>query len=442
MTHAAELRTAATRTPDTALAALLTVLADAAEYPSDAAIGLTGAVLHRALAVARQTREECLMPDTTPTTEGRCPNCNHPKHLPGTECDGGVDHGPKRWHRCLCLARPGAALSCPPQMNCQGGTLGYSDIWYLQHGHSLMTADGVVSPEALKTTPVCGTTDQQPTPPPTEPCDEHGAHCRTADWTPRGTDQQPVTAPAGTELRDHLRREFGKVLRRWGLLDEVNDPAAAEEFAVTDLLSVLPAPTDRAAAVQPADRRARYATAISRWHRDPEQPLYAQGADAVMAVADTEQAALRAEVEGLDEALRGAIAVSEKDGARLRAERDDATHDAAKHGGRYNEACATIDRLRAEVERLRTDRATVYREAADAVDRVRAIATRLEEFAENALKTGDRQLYTAIAADVRNALDQPQQPTTTPVHLPKGTNPDYPFLCPGPTEPTTTEATA
>ncbi|MEH0542960.1 hypothetical protein QA802_07725 [Streptomyces sp. B21-105] len=41
------------------------------------------------------------------------------------------------------------------------------------------------------------------------------------------------------------------------------------------------------------ERRERYATAISKWHRDPERPLYAQGADAVIAVADAEQAELR-----------------------------------------------------------------------------------------------------------------------------------------------------
>ena len=41
------------------------------------------------------------------------------------------------------------------------------------------------------------------------------------------------------------------------------------------------------------ERRERYATAISKWHRDPEQPLYTQGADAVIAIADAEQAELR-----------------------------------------------------------------------------------------------------------------------------------------------------
>lgn len=86
-------------------------------------------------------------------TDASCPNCSHRQHLPGTECDARIEHGPNRMHLCLCLARPGAALSCPPQMDCRGGTLGYADIWYLQHGHSLIGVDGAISPEVLKTSP-------------------------------------------------------------------------------------------------------------------------------------------------------------------------------------------------------------------------------------------------------------------------------------------------
>lgn len=42
------------------------------------------------------------------------------------------------------------------------------------------------------------------------------------------------------------------------------------------------------AGAQPAgtDLRDRIASAISKWHRDPEQPLYTQGADAVLAALD------------------------------------------------------------------------------------------------------------------------------------------------------------
>ncbi|MEV6124404.1 hypothetical protein AB0M23_28505 [Streptomyces sp. NPDC052077] len=39
------------------------------------------------------------------------------------------------------------------------------------------------------------------------------------------------------------------------------------------------------------------------------------------------------------------------------------------------------------------------------IERVRALATRFEEFAENALKTDDRELYRAIAGDIRTQLD-------------------------------------
>ncbi|MFE9855535.1 helix-turn-helix domain-containing protein [Streptomyces sp. NPDC005780] len=43
-------------------------------------------------------------------------------------------------------------------------------------------------------------------------------------------------------------------------------------------------------------------------------------------------------------------------------------------------------------------------------ERVRKLATRLEEFAENALRVDDSQLYAALATDLRTALDA--QPTT------------------------------
>ncbi|UPZ27698.1 hypothetical protein MUK60_07600 [Streptomyces sp. LRE541] len=68
--------------------------------------------------------------------------------------------------------------------------------------------------------------------------------------------------------------------------DEPAARANATEAAAA-LAAALPGPAD-------ADRRDRYATAISKWHRDPEQSLYTQGAAAVMAVADAEQAELRA----------------------------------------------------------------------------------------------------------------------------------------------------
>ncbi|MFC9736211.1 hypothetical protein ACFWG5_34330 [Streptomyces hydrogenans] len=67
-----------------------------------------------------------------PVPQAACPWCKHAAHHPGTECEAGVEHGPKRWHRCLCLNLVGADHACHPQMDCQGGTLGYSDVWHLQ----------------------------------------------------------------------------------------------------------------------------------------------------------------------------------------------------------------------------------------------------------------------------------------------------------------------
>lgn len=40
-----------------------------------------------------------------------------------------------------------------------------------------------------------------------------------------------------------------------------------------------------------------------------------------------------------------------------------------------------------------------------AIERARSLATRLEEFAENALRNDDRDLYAAIAADLRKRLE-------------------------------------
>jgi hypothetical protein len=91
---------------------------------------------------------------TNPTdTIAICPGCQHPAHDPDVECEGGVDHGSKHWHRCLCLNRPGSSTACHPLMDCQGGKLGYSDIWYLQRGHTLSSADGPVTPDALTAPP-------------------------------------------------------------------------------------------------------------------------------------------------------------------------------------------------------------------------------------------------------------------------------------------------
>ncbi|MFJ9114461.1 hypothetical protein ACIRJO_02815 [Streptomyces sp. NPDC102394] len=80
----------------------------------------------------------------------KCAGCGHAQHAPGSECEAGVNHGPKRWHRCLCLAAPGASTACPPQMDCQGGTLSFSDVWHLRQGRSVLGPDGEsITPDAL-----------------------------------------------------------------------------------------------------------------------------------------------------------------------------------------------------------------------------------------------------------------------------------------------------
>jgi len=51
---------------------------------------------------------------------------------------------------------------------------------------------------------------------------------------------------------------------------------------------------------------------------------------------------------------------------------------------------------------------TMRAETAEAaLKRVHALASRLEEFGENALKQDDRRLYNALATDLRNRIDGP-----------------------------------
>ncbi|MBV7671405.1 hypothetical protein STHAL_18305 [Streptomyces halstedii] len=111
--------------------------------------------------------------------------------------------------------------------------------------------------------------------------------------------------------------------------DRCTDPQCTTLAALAVARQLLGTTSEDTADVTPSvDRRDRYAAAMALRDGHPEWPVryedderdYRRRADAVMAVADAEQASLRAEVEGLDEALRGVVSVSEKDGARLRAE--------------------------------------------------------------------------------------------------------------------------
>ncbi|MFE4691230.1 hypothetical protein ACFRH6_14370 [Streptomyces sp. NPDC056749] len=95
------------------------------------------------------------MTHTTDTAdENRCSGCGHAHHGADVECEASVEHGPKHWHRCLCLARPYASAACPPPMHCQGGALGYTDVYYLQRGHTVSAPNGQkITPDVLKLAP-------------------------------------------------------------------------------------------------------------------------------------------------------------------------------------------------------------------------------------------------------------------------------------------------
>ncbi|MFJ3141668.1 hypothetical protein ACIPJM_04355 [Streptomyces halstedii] len=93
-------------------------------------------------------------PADRPADQLRCSGCGHAQHGAGIKCEAGVEHGPKHWHRCLCLARPYASTACPPPMHCQGGALGYADVYYLQRGHTVTGANGQkITPDVLKLLP-------------------------------------------------------------------------------------------------------------------------------------------------------------------------------------------------------------------------------------------------------------------------------------------------
>lgn len=142
-----------------------------------------------------------------------CPHCPHPQHRPGVECEGGVDHGPKRWHRCLCLNLVDAEGPCHPLMDCQGGTLGYGDVWHLQRGHTLQSASGPITPDALKPQPAAAPA-------------------------------RPAPATGRDMLRERIAEAVDRVFDAWrqGLGE------TRPQDAVTDaVLAVLPAPDQQAA---------------------------------------------------------------------------------------------------------------------------------------------------------------------------------------------------
>jgi hypothetical protein len=80
---------------------------------------------------------------------------------------------------------------------------------------------------------------------------------------------------------------------------------------------------------------------------------------------------------------------------------------------------ALYEQLDARDAALATYTAQLQRDQA-ALDRVRSLADRLDEFAENALKTSDRELYTAIAYDIRDRATLAATEATSHVYLSTG----------------------
>jgi hypothetical protein len=184
-------------------------------------------------------------PAETPAT---CSNCNHPAHQPGAECEAGVEHGPSCWHRCLCLNRVNADRACPPQMDCQGGPLGYTDIWYLQRGHTLSGAGGPIAPDVLKTPPAVSSS---------APADRAAL---------RDRDRALALLEAADFLRDaHFRdglsvQEIGTALRHTAdAADPMVGSLARDGFGLDEIAAMPdtaapPAPADRAAVLHQTER--------------------------------------------------------------------------------------------------------------------------------------------------------------------------------------------
>ncbi|MEU2443531.1 hypothetical protein ABZ588_08425 [Streptomyces althioticus] len=79
---------------------------------------------------------------------------------------------------------------------------------------------------------------------------------------------------------------------------------------------------------------------------------------------------------------------------------------------------ALYEQLDARDAALATYTAQLQRDQA-ALARVRHLADRLDEFAENALKTSDRDLYAALARDIRNHTAPAATAATRPADQPK-----------------------
>lgn len=265
------------------------------------------------------TPEEVTAATSEPTA---CPSCQHAAHRPGTECAARVDHG-RDFHLCLCLNLVTADRACPPLMRCQGGTLGYADIWHLQRARTVLGPDGVITPDVLTEVPAASGV-QPDTRPASCACD---GQTLLQVHTPTGChDEAPARPVPDTERRE-----------RW------------------------------AAAMAEAAGSKAFREPGREW--DHMRSSWLGHADAAIPVADEE---ISEQWNRAEEAIRRAVAEYDKrqeveqENARLRAELELAER--VKRSAARDAAAALSAQIAAEAE-LEQARATTLIEAADVVDR-------------------------------------------------------------------------
>ncbi len=209
----------------------------------------------------------------------------------------------------------------------------------------------------------------------------------------------------------------------------------AEEARLHDPDAVDAAPVDRAATVkQRADctelewaeqERARFERLYTREYTRAEQ------AEDLLKVAH--------ETSNRSEAER-ASAVQRAEA--LAAAMESTAADALKHRGCHRDLmaqCLRAERAEAEAERLRTDRAAVLREAADELGRM-DYDTDSNDYGYDTYRDAWNGGVMDGAELLRRMAAETPQPTQSAVHIGgnaedcpacSGTNPPYPFICPG-----------
>jgi hypothetical protein len=142
-------------------------------------------------------------------------------------------------------------------MDCQGGKLGYSDVWHLKRGHTLQSSNGPITPDALKT-------DAAP-----------------AVQAPAADRAVPTDRVDG---HPQLEAIAAAVWERCGRSDSSmcveDDPRNIAVAALAALAAVLPAPTNRATVLQEAaDHLARQADELWAPGSRAHTVMYADAAE-------------------------------------------------------------------------------------------------------------------------------------------------------------------